>query len=86
MGFSENIFSYMKKADAFILSSLWEDPGFVLIEAAFCNLFIISSDCKNGPKEILLNGKGGILFKKNKKNELSDSLNSLTTFLLIKSI
>ena len=35
MGFSENIFSYMKKADAFILSSLWEDPGFVLIEAAF---------------------------------------------------
>ena len=76
MGFSENIFSYMKKADAFILSSLWEDPGFVLIEAAFCNLFIISSDCKNGPKEILLNGKGGILFKKNKKNELSDSLNS----------
>ena len=49
---------------------------FVLIEAAFCNLFIISSDCKNGPKEILLNGKGGILFKKNKKNELSDSLNS----------
>ena len=67
MGFSENIFSYMKKADAFILSSLWEDPGFVLIEAAFCNLFIISSDCKNGPKEILLNGKGGILFKKIKK-------------------
>ena len=50
-GFSENIFSYMKYSDAFILSSLWEDPGFVLIEAAISNTFIISSDCKNGPRE-----------------------------------
>ncbi len=75
MGFSENIFSFMKRADAFILTSLWEDPGFVIIEAAFCNLFVISSDCKNGPNEFLLNGKGGILFKKNSKNELKASLN-----------
>ena len=75
MGFSEHVFSYMKKAEAFILSSLWEDPGFVIIEAAFCNLFVISSDCNNGPNEFLLNGKGGILFKKNKKNELNVSLN-----------
>ena len=75
MGFSEHVFSYMKKAEAFILSSLWEDPGFVIIEAAFCNLFVISSDCNNGPNEFLLNGKGGILFKKDKKNELNASLN-----------
>ena len=54
----------MIKAEAFILSSLWEDPGFVLIEAAACNLFIISSDCKNGPREFLDNGKNGILYEK----------------------
>ena len=47
------------------LPSLWEDPGFVIIEAAACNLNIISSDCKNGPKEILLNGRAGYLFKNN---------------------
>ena len=29
MGFNNNIYSYMKKAKAFILSSLWEDPGFM---------------------------------------------------------
>ena len=52
MGYSKNIYNYMKNAKAFILSSLWEDPGFVLIEAAMCNLFIISSDCKNGPKRL----------------------------------
>ena len=53
----------MKNAEAFILSSLWEDPGFVLIEAAMNNLFIISSNCKNGPTEFLNDGKGGFYLK-----------------------
>ena len=65
----------MKNAKAFILSSLWEDPGFVLIEAAMCNLYIISSDCKNGPKEFLKDGENGLLFSNNKKEALCDSLN-----------
>ena len=64
----------MKKAKALVLSSLWEDPGFVIIEAALANLFIISSDCKNGPTEFLLNGKAGLLYSSNKKNELSYTL------------
>ena len=59
------MFNYFSKARALILPSLWEDPGFVIIEAAACNLNIISSDCKNGPKEILLNGRAGYLFKNN---------------------
>ena len=73
-GHVKNIFSYMKTSDVFILSSLWEDPGFVIIEAAFSNLFVISSDCPNGPKEILNNGEGGILFESNKDNALLNSL------------
>ena len=74
MGFTDEIYTFMKKADAFILSSLWEDPGFVIVEAALCNLFIISSNCKNGPSELLENGRGGILFETNKKNALRDAL------------
>ena len=70
-GYSKNIFPYLIRAEAFILSSLWEDPGFVLIEAAACNLFIISSDCKNGPREFLDNGKNGILYESNKNGSLS---------------
>ena len=69
-GYTKKMNSYMKNAEAFILSSLWEDPGFVLIEAAMNNLFIISSNCKNGPTEFLKNGEGGILFKSNEKNAL----------------
>ena len=79
LGYNENVFEYMRKAEAFILSSLWEDPGFVLIEAAFNNSFVISSDCKNGPKEFLQNGKAGILFESNKNNALFDALTSYIT-------
>ena len=64
----------MKKAKAFILSSLWEDPGFVIIEAALSNLFVISSDCKNGPREFLSNGKAGLLYSSDKKNKLREAL------------
>ena len=81
-GYSNNINLYMKNADSFVLSSLWEDPGFVLVEAAMNNLFIISSNCKNGPSEFLNYGKGGILFESNKKNAL---LNSLKKFLNLRT-
>lgn len=75
LNYSNNIEYFMKKSKALLLPSLWEDPGFVLVEAAMSNTFVISSDCKNGPKEFLLYGKAGILFKNNQKNELYNSLN-----------
>ena len=55
----------MKNSKLFILSSLWEEIGFVIVEAASCNVNILSSNCKNGPKEFLLNGKAGYLFENN---------------------
>ena len=41
-----------------------------MIEAAFCNIPIISSDCKNGPKEFLMNSDAGYLFENNNINSL----------------
>ena len=70
----DNVYDFMKSAEIFVLTSLWEDPGFVIIEAGFCNLFVISSDCPNGPKEFLKNGEAGILFKSNTKSGLLNSL------------
>lgn len=70
LGYKNNIYKYMLKSKAFILSSLWEDPGFVIIESALCNTMIISSNCKNGPREFLSNGKGGLLFENNEKDGL----------------
>ena len=69
--YSENIYKYLFNSRGFILSSLWEDPGFVLVEAAYLNVPILSSDCKNGPEEILSYGKNGILFKNNDPESFS---------------
>ncbi len=63
--FQNNVFNYLKKSECFILSSLWEDPGFVIVEAASVNIPIISSNCPNGPVEFLSNGNGGYLFDNN---------------------
>lgn len=78
LGFKENVFSYIKKARAVIISSLWEDPGAVMIEAAFCNTTIISSNCPNGPNDFISNNQGGYLFE---NNNLSSLENSLELFL-----
>lgn len=64
-GFQSNVYKYMKNSKLFILSSIWEEIGFVIVEAASCNVNILSSNCKNGPKEFLLNGKAGYLFENN---------------------
>jgi glycosyltransferase involved in cell wall biosynthesis len=66
----ENVYPYFNIADCFLLTSLWEDPGFVLIESALLNTIIISSDCPTGPKEILDEGKHGYLFRSNNKDDL----------------
>ena len=78
LGNIKNVFSYILNADLFVLSSLWEDPGFVLIEAGLGNLFVISSNCPNGPKEILNEGKNGLLFENDKKGALEKNFYEFT--------
>ena len=74
LGNVDNVSSYFIKSEIFVLSSLWEDPGFVMMEAAINNLYVIASDCPNGPVEFLNNGKNGILFPSNTKDKLYSSL------------
>ena len=76
--YKKNIYNYFVNSKFFILTSLWEDPGFVLIEAAMCNLTIISSDCPNGPIEFLNNGDFGFLYK---SNSVEDLINKITEAL-----
>ena len=66
---TKNVHYYMKKAKALVLPSLWEDPGFVLVEAGYNNCQVLSSNCPNGPVEII-GDDGGYLFESNSKNSL----------------
>ncbi len=72
--FSNNPYSIIKQSDIFILSSKYEGLPNVLLEALVLNKFVISSDCPTGPKEILLNGKGGLLFEIGNYIELSSKI------------
>ena len=74
LGFKTNVFKYFKRAKGFILSSLWEDPGWVLVEAIYSNTAVISSDCPSGPKEIVGSNRG-ILFKNNSKKDFIEKFN-----------
>ncbi len=63
IGYKNNPYPYIKKADIFILSSKYEGSPNVLIEAQFLNKYIISTDCPTGPREILENYKNSKLIK-----------------------
>ena len=75
LGYYENVFSLIKNSSVVISTSLWEDPGAVMIEAAYCNKLVISSNCPNGPEEFLEHGKGGYLFKNDDSIDLENKIN-----------
>ena len=77
VGAKKEPFVYMKNSVAHILSSYNEGFGLVLIEAASVGVLNISSDCKYGPSEILLNGRGGILFESGNVKQLSKCLSDV---------
>lgn len=60
-GFVPNPYPYMSRAGAFVLSSRWEGLPGVLIEALYCGVPLVATDCPSGPREILADGRYGQL-------------------------
>jgi glycosyltransferase involved in cell wall biosynthesis len=77
LGHKDNVYKYLYRCTIFILTSKWEDPGFVLIEAAANRALILSSNCPNGPKEFLDDDKCGYLYKNNNIDDLIYKYNIL---------
>lgn len=62
-GFVDNPYKYIKHSSVFVLSSLWEDPGHVLMESAYLKVPIIATNCPNDVDIFLSNGRAGYLCK-----------------------
>lgn len=63
MGAMSNPYGIMRGAIANILSSEYEGFGMAVLESVALGVLTISSNCKNGPREILEDGKAGLLFE-----------------------
>lgn len=71
---SEQVKEELKKASAFVLSSVCESFSLVLCEAMECGLPVFSFDIEVGPKEIINNGYNGFLIKDRDINEMSKEI------------
>ncbi|GIL15959.1 MAG: hypothetical protein BroJett039_11320 [Chloroflexota bacterium] len=61
LGFKSNPYKYMASADVFVLSSISEPFGNVIVEAMACGAPVVSTDCPYGPREIIQDGVNGLL-------------------------
>jgi glycosyltransferase involved in cell wall biosynthesis len=61
LGFQKNPYAYMARAAVFLLSSISEGFPNVLPEALACGCSIVSTNCPDGPAELLDHGRYGQL-------------------------
>lgn len=73
-GFVDNPYAWMSHADLFVLSSIREGFGNVIVEAMACGTPIVSTDCPSGPSEILEDGKWGELVPSGNSDLLAQSI------------
>ncbi|MEZ4485631.1 MAG: glycosyltransferase [Syntrophotaleaceae bacterium] len=73
-GFVINPYQYMKNAAVFALSSKWEGLPTVLIEALALGASVVSTNCRSGPEEILMNGALGRLVPVDNALALADGI------------
>ena len=67
----------MKAADAFVLPSEMESFGIVIVEALACGLPCVCADAPYGPREILEDGKYGILVPRRDARALAEGMKEL---------
>lgn len=77
LGFKKNPYKYLHRSDLYISTSLWEEPGHTLLEAGYLNVPVLTSNCPNGPDEIIIDGYNGLKYQ---LGNVRDFLNKMRIF------
>jgi len=73
-GFVDNPYAWMARSAVFAFSSRWEGFGNALVEAMACGTPVVSTDCPDGPREILADGRYGRLVPVGDAEALADAI------------
>jgi len=60
LGFIDNVAEFMNSIDIFLLTSLWEGFGYVIVEAMICKKPVIAFNCSSNP-ELIEDSRTGFL-------------------------
>ena len=69
-----DIFSRYIESSIFVLTSLFEPFGLVIVEAMSCGLPVVAFDCPSGPANIINDGVDGFLIKNRNIDEFAEKL------------
>jgi glycosyltransferase involved in cell wall biosynthesis len=73
-GFSPDINPSLAAAGFFVLSSAWEGFGNVLVEALGAGCSIVTTDCPDGPREIVESGRYATLVPVGEVQAMADAI------------
>lgn len=77
MGYTNDVISKLYSSSIFVLSSLSEAFGIVIVEAMSCGLPVVAYDCPYGPRSLISEGDDGFLVPVGNEQMLADRINFL---------
>ena len=79
LGYCENPLPWIRCADLLVLCSDSEGFGLVLVEAMGCGTQVVSTDCPDGPSEVLNDGQFGRLVPMGDAEALASAIQASLT-------